>query len=60
MPNATLKEVWPWFLRSKIRKFAEKIGLKFFQAYLLLRVNNQTIQKFSEIQANSICQIQHV
>ena len=30
MTYVTLREVWPWHLRSNIRKITDKIGLKFF------------------------------
>ena len=46
MTNETLREVWPWHLRSKIGKLTEKRGLKFCKLTFLWS-NNQITYKFS-------------
>lgn len=48
--NATLREVWGWHLRSKIRKISGKIGLKFWKLTFLC-VNIQAFYNFFKIQA---------
>ena len=54
MTIATLEKVRKWFLRKTVPKIIGKVGLKFHKlTFCFFKfLNNQTIYKFSKMQAN--------